>query len=104
MIDAFRAKGYQIVSVPELIGKTRAEVMLPLSTEERFEARADGFIFSLYQWFRFFIGAIFILGIVLVSGRAIIIGLLAFIEKLRPDCALLSDSPPSMTVLMPVNH
>ncbi len=104
MIDRLRAKGYQIVSVPELIGKTRAEVMLPLSTEERFEARADGFIFSLYQWFRFFIGAIFILGIVLVSGRALIIGLLAFIEKLRPERAVLSDPPPSVTVLIPAHN
>jgi cellulose synthase/poly-beta-1,6-N-acetylglucosamine synthase-like glycosyltransferase/spore germination protein YaaH/peptidoglycan/xylan/chitin deacetylase (PgdA/CDA1 family) len=104
VIDTLRAKGYQIVSVPELIGKTRAEVMLPLSTEEQFEARADGFIFSLYQWFRFFIGAIFILGIVLVSGRALIIGLLAIIEKLRPERAVLSDPPPSVTVLIPAHN
>ena len=74
IIDALRAHGYQLVSVSDLIGKTRAEVMLTLSPEERFEARADGFIFTLYQWLRFFIGMIFILGIVLVSGRAVIIG------------------------------
>jgi len=55
-----------------------------LSPQERFEARADGFIFTLFQWFRFFIGAIFFLGIVMVSGRAVIIGLLALIEKFRP--------------------
>src|SRR5206468_9703676 len=69
-LDVLRANGYQFVSVSDLIGKTRAEVMLPLSAEERFEARADGFIFSLYQWFRFFIGAIFILGIVLVDRKS----------------------------------
>src|SRR5213594_4173387 len=104
IIDVLRANGYQFVSVSDLIGKTRAEVMLPLSAEERFEARADGFIFSLYQWFRFFIGAIFILGIVLVSGRALIIGLLALIEKLRPDHAVIPDPPPSVTVLIPAHN
>src|SRR5258708_3106358 len=67
IIDALRAKGYQFVSVSDLIGMTRAQVMLPLSAEERFEARADGFIFTLYQWFRFFIGMIFIPAIVRMS-------------------------------------
>jgi len=100
IIDALRAKGYEFVSVSSLIGKNRAQVMLPLSAEERFEARADGFIFTLYQWFRFFIGMIFILGIVLVSGRAAIIGLLALIEKLRPDQAVMPNPPPSVTVLI----
>jgi cellulose synthase/poly-beta-1,6-N-acetylglucosamine synthase-like glycosyltransferase/peptidoglycan/xylan/chitin deacetylase (PgdA/CDA1 family) len=104
VIDRLRAKGYQIVSVPELIGKTRAGVMLPLSTEERFEARADGFIFGIVQWFRLGIASIFVAGIVLVSGRALIIGLLAFIEKLRPERAVLSDPPPSVTVLIPAHN
>jgi peptidoglycan-N-acetylglucosamine deacetylase len=104
VIDTLRAKGYQIVPVPELIGKTRAEVMLPLSTEERFEARADGFIFGIVQWFRLGIASIFVAGIVLVGGRALIIGLLAFIEKLRPEHAVLSDPPPSVTVLIPAHN
>src|SRR5438445_1707535 len=73
IIDALREKGYQLVSVSDLIGKTRAEVMPFLSPEERFEARADGFIFTLFEWCRFFIGTIFILGIVIVIGPAVII-------------------------------
>src|SRR5260370_41399056 len=79
MIDALRARGYQLVAVPDLIGKTRAEVMPALTSEERFEARADGFIFALVQWLRFGMATIFIAGIVLVSGRALIIGILALI-------------------------
>jgi len=104
IIDTLRSKGYQFVSVSDLIGKTRAQVMLPLSAEEQFEARADGFIFSIYQYFRFFIGIIFILGIFLVSGRAVVIGLLALIEKLRPDHAVMPDPPPSVTVLIPAHN
>jgi cellulose synthase/poly-beta-1,6-N-acetylglucosamine synthase-like glycosyltransferase/peptidoglycan/xylan/chitin deacetylase (PgdA/CDA1 family)/spore germination protein YaaH len=104
IIDALRERGYQFVSVPDLIGKTRAEVMMPLSTEERFEARADGFIFGIYHWFRLGIATIFIAGIVLVSGRALIIGVLALIEKLRPDRAVMSDPPPSVTVLIPAHN
>jgi len=104
IIETLREKGYQLVSVSDLIGKTRAEVMPLLSPQERFEARADGFIFTLFQWFRFFIGAIFFLGIVMVSGRAVIIGLLALIEKFRPDRAVMPNPPPSVTVLIPAHN
>src|SRR5438046_873558 len=104
IIDALRAEGYQFVSASDLIGKTRAQVMLPLSPEEQFEARADGFIFGIFQYFRFFIGIIIVLGIFLVSGRAVVIGLLALIEKLRPDRAVMSNPPPSVTVLIPAHN
>ncbi len=104
IIDALRSQGYQFVSVPDLIGKTRAEVMMPLSAAERLEARADGFIFGLYHWFRLGIATIFIVGIVLVSGRALIIGVLALAEKLRPDHAIMPDPPPSVTVLIPAHN
>jgi cellulose synthase/poly-beta-1,6-N-acetylglucosamine synthase-like glycosyltransferase/peptidoglycan/xylan/chitin deacetylase (PgdA/CDA1 family) len=104
IIDALRAQGYQFVSVADLLGKTRAQVMLPLSSQEQFEARADGFIFGIYHWFWVLITTTFILGIILVSGRTLIIGILALIEKLRPDRAVMADPPPSATVLIPAHN
>jgi len=101
IIDELRAKGYEFVSVSDLLGKTRADVMVPLTFRERLSARADGLIFGIVQWLRLAIATVFILGIVLVSGRALIIGILAIIEKLRPDHAQLPDPPPSLTVLIP---
>jgi cellulose synthase/poly-beta-1,6-N-acetylglucosamine synthase-like glycosyltransferase/spore germination protein YaaH/peptidoglycan/xylan/chitin deacetylase (PgdA/CDA1 family) len=101
IIDELRARGYQFVSVADLLGKTRADLMLPLTFRERLAAQADGFIFGIFQWSRFAIATVFILGIVLVSGRALIIGILAIIEKLRPDHAKLPEPPPGVTVLIP---
>jgi len=101
IIDELRARGYQFVSVANLLGKTRADLMLPLTFRERMAAQADGFIFGIFQWSRFAIATVFILGIVLVSGRALIIGILAIIEKLRPDHAKLPEPPPGVTVLIP---
>ena len=101
IIDQLRARGYQFVSVADLLGKTRADLMLPLTFRERLAAQADGFIFSIFQWSRFAIATVFILGIVLVSGRAVIIGILAIIEKLRPDNAKLAEPSPGVTVLIP---
>jgi cellulose synthase/poly-beta-1,6-N-acetylglucosamine synthase-like glycosyltransferase/peptidoglycan/xylan/chitin deacetylase (PgdA/CDA1 family) len=104
LIDALRAKGYEFVSVPDLIGKTRAQVMLPLSPEEQFEARADGFIFGIYHWFWVVITTAFILGIVLVSGRTLIIGILALTEKFRPDHPQAPGQLPGVTVLIPAHN
>src|SRR5580700_9868313 len=104
VIDALRARGYQFVSIADLIGKTRAEVMLPLSAQERFEARADGFIFAIFQWIRFTVASIFIVGIILVSARALVIGILALIEKLRPDHAVMPVPEPAVTVLIPAHN
>jgi peptidoglycan-N-acetylglucosamine deacetylase len=101
IIDGLRARGYQFVSVANLLGKTRADLMLSLTFRERMAAQADGFIFGIFQWSRFAIATVFILGIVLVSGRALIIGVLAIIEKLRPDHAKLPEPPPGVTVLIP---
>ena len=104
VIDKLREEGYQFVSVPDLIGKTRADVMMPLSAEEKLEARADGFIFGIWHWFRLSIATIFIVGIVMVSGRALIIGILALIEKLRPDHLVMPNPPPGVTVLIPAHN
>lgn len=104
IIDELRAKGYEFVSVSDLLGKSRADVMVPLSFRERLSARADGVIFSIFQWLRLSIATVFILGIVLVSGRALIIGILAIIEKLRPDHAEFSNPPLGVTVLIPAHN
>jgi len=50
IIDGLRAAGYSIVPVAELLGQTRAQLMPPLSFRERLVARADGLIFTAYEW------------------------------------------------------
>src|SRR5260370_27898928 len=47
VIDKLCEEGCQFVSLPDLIGKNRAVLMMTLSAEEKLEARADGFIFGI---------------------------------------------------------
>ncbi len=61
-------------------------------------------IFGIISMVRARIATIFILGIILVSGRALSSGILAIIEKLRPDHAKMPDPPPSVTVLIPAHN
>ncbi len=101
IIDGLRAAGYEIVPVSELVNQTRAQVMPPVTGRELWAARADAFIFGLLFVFRVGIAAVFIFGILLVSGRAIIIGLLALVEKLRPAPGDHPDFKPQVSILIP---
>ncbi len=101
IIDGLRAEGFDLVLASDLIGQTRAQVMLPLNFRERLLARTDALIFNLYEWLRQGIAWIFILGIALVSGRALIIGLLALIEKLRSEVPDHPKFRPPVSVLIP---
>src|SRR6202041_3399196 len=92
---------YDFVSVSDLLGQTRAQVVPPLSHQEWLLVRADAFIFEVFRWFRAGIAFIFMAGILLVSSRALIIGLLALIEKLRPAPADHPEYKPNVTVLIP---
>jgi cellulose synthase/poly-beta-1,6-N-acetylglucosamine synthase-like glycosyltransferase/spore germination protein YaaH/peptidoglycan/xylan/chitin deacetylase (PgdA/CDA1 family) len=101
IIDGLRAAGFTIVPVAELIGQTRAQLMPPLSFRERLVARADGLIFTMYEWSRLSVAFIFVLGIGLVSGRAIVVGFLAIVEKFRPAPPDHPDFQPLVSVLIP---
>jgi len=101
IIDGLRERGFQLVTVSELIDQTRAQVMLPLSTRERLVAEADGFVFDLFHVFRLGIALAFLAGIFLVSARALFIGLLALIEKFRPAPPQWAEFHPMVSVLIP---
>jgi cellulose synthase/poly-beta-1,6-N-acetylglucosamine synthase-like glycosyltransferase/spore germination protein YaaH/peptidoglycan/xylan/chitin deacetylase (PgdA/CDA1 family) len=101
IIDGLRAAGFTIVPVAELIGQTRAQLMPPLSFRERLVARADGLIFTMWEWSRLSVAFIFVLGIGLVSGRAIVVGFLAIVEKFRPAPPDHPDFQPLVSVLIP---
>ncbi len=101
VIDGLRAAGYEFVSVSDLLQQTRAQVMPPLNPHEWLMARADAFIFDVFRWARGGIAFIFLAGILLVGGRALIIGLLAIAEKFRPAPLDHPDYKPSVTVLVP---
>ncbi len=101
VIDGLRAKGYQFVQVSDLLGQTRAQVMPSLTYREWLLVRADAFTFDVFRWLRNGIAFIFIAGILLVSGRALIIGLLALIEKLRPAPLDHPEYQPEVSILIP---
>jgi cellulose synthase/poly-beta-1,6-N-acetylglucosamine synthase-like glycosyltransferase/peptidoglycan/xylan/chitin deacetylase (PgdA/CDA1 family)/spore germination protein YaaH len=102
IIEGLRARGFKIVSVEELLGKTRADVMPRLSSNEVLGARLDGYVFLLGQWLAQFIVFVFFIGDVLMSARLLGIGALATFDRLRKPAPVGGpDYKPKVTVIIP---
>jgi cellulose synthase/poly-beta-1,6-N-acetylglucosamine synthase-like glycosyltransferase/peptidoglycan/xylan/chitin deacetylase (PgdA/CDA1 family)/spore germination protein YaaH len=102
IISGLRARGFRIVSVEELLGKTRADVMPRLSPNEVMGARLDGYVFLLGRWLAQFIVFVFFIGDVLMSARLLGIGALATFDRLRkPSLVGGPDYKPAVTIIIP---
>jgi cellulose synthase/poly-beta-1,6-N-acetylglucosamine synthase-like glycosyltransferase/peptidoglycan/xylan/chitin deacetylase (PgdA/CDA1 family)/spore germination protein YaaH len=101
LITTLRAKGYEIVPVSELMGKTTAEVMPPISPKMRWQARIDSVAFFFFGFFRHFVVDIFFVGDVLMSARLILVGIFALIDRLRRRRVPPGDYEPQVAVLIP---
>jgi peptidoglycan-N-acetylglucosamine deacetylase len=101
IIDQLRAKGYEVVPVSELLGKTRADVMPALSPKERWAARVDSVSFALFTGVSTLIILVFFVGDVLMSARLVLIGALAIFDRLRRRAPVDPNYEPSVAVLIP---
>ena len=90
------------MSVENLLGKTRDEVMPHLPPNEVMGARLDDYVFILGQWLAQFIVLVFFLGDVLMSGRLLSIGALATFDRLRTPAPVGGpDFKPAVTIIIP---
>ena len=102
LIDALRAHGFEIVPVSELIGKTRDQVMPPLTQRQRYYAWIDSIAFFLFGFFNHFVLSVFFIGDFLMSARLIIIGLCAIIDRFRKRKNFATaDYQPRVAILIP---
>src|SRR5205807_2159961 len=103
IIDGLRSRGFQIVSVEELLGKTRDQVMPKLAANEIWWARVNDAAFTLFAALLSFVSLVFIFGDVLMSARLLGIGALATFDRLRnsklPEVS--SSFQPAVTVIIP---
>jgi cellulose synthase/poly-beta-1,6-N-acetylglucosamine synthase-like glycosyltransferase/peptidoglycan/xylan/chitin deacetylase (PgdA/CDA1 family)/spore germination protein YaaH len=102
VIDALRARGYTIVPVSALMGKTTAEVMPKLTFRQYLRALPDSIAFSGLAIIGKFIVLVFFLGDILMSARLLMVGLFAIIDRLRrPHRKASPGYNPRVAVLIP---
>jgi len=102
IIDGLKARGYEIVPVSALMGKTRADVMAPITTNERWAAWIDGLNFYMFSAVSSLIIFVFFVGDVLMSGRLVLVGALAIFDRFHRRKAIFDpDYRPAVAVLIP---
>jgi cellulose synthase/poly-beta-1,6-N-acetylglucosamine synthase-like glycosyltransferase/peptidoglycan/xylan/chitin deacetylase (PgdA/CDA1 family)/spore germination protein YaaH len=102
LIDALRARGYSIVPVSALMGKTSAQVMPKLTFLQYVRALPDSIAFSSLAIIGQLIVLIFFAGDILMSARLLLVGILAIIDRLRKPHAMASPGfNPRVAVLIP---
>jgi cellulose synthase/poly-beta-1,6-N-acetylglucosamine synthase-like glycosyltransferase/peptidoglycan/xylan/chitin deacetylase (PgdA/CDA1 family)/spore germination protein YaaH len=83
IVEGLRSRGYEIVPVSELLGKTRDEVMPPLKGADRFWAKIDFVGFLLGNFVNTLIVVVFFVGDILMTGRLLGVGVLAIFDRFR---------------------
>ena len=102
IIEGIRAKGLQVVSVADLLHKTRAEIMPPLQGAELWYARMTWIGFFLYGTGLKLIALVFFVGDLLMTGRLLFVGLFAIYDRLRSHrVSGTAEYAPSVAVLIP---
>src|SRR5215469_4763804 len=81
LIDALRQDGFEFVTVSALMGKSRDDVMPPISSKDRWAAWANGVAFTTVNVGIKVLNWLFLIGIFLGIARLVFIGALAIVER-----------------------
>ncbi len=102
IIQQLRAHGYQLVSVSDLMGLSRAQVMPPLTANQRAIAIVDNLGFQMISKTNSLLSVLFLTGIFLGLLRFAAIGFLAIVGKRRTrQAGYPSAYRPSVSIVVP---
>ena len=105
IIDELRAKGFRFVTLHELLGLQRNDLMPTIAGSGEVIPYVNDIGFSLVRSFNSFLKILFVTGIVLGIGRLLVIGFVAFRqsrrERTRPSA---SSALPRFAVILPAHN
>lgn len=103
IIHYFRQKGYQFITVAQLLGKTRDDVMPPLpKNRDLFTIKLNLIFVELTYWAGHVIFALFLVGIVLSLARILFMGVLAVVQHYKSRHEPIRPINPLQTPLVSV--
>jgi cellulose synthase/poly-beta-1,6-N-acetylglucosamine synthase-like glycosyltransferase/peptidoglycan/xylan/chitin deacetylase (PgdA/CDA1 family)/spore germination protein YaaH len=100
IIHKLRERGYSIVSVSKLLGKSRAEVMPSVPLVEHWASYFDRWGFTAYAILCTLLMFIFLTGDALIVTRLLVLSTLAVFNRFRSNPKELASQPP-VAVLIP---
>jgi len=102
LIEALRARGYQFVTVADLLGRSRDDIMPPVAPESQWQTWLDWIGFALINVLSATLHWLFLIGIVLGIARLLFIGALALYQHWRKRRRVFDPAySPSVAVIVP---
>ena len=102
IIKYFRDRGYTFVSVAELLGKKRSDLMPPLSNQnDIYYSKVNWIVAEIIFWTEHILSVLFFVAIILSVGRMVFVAILSMKQKRwRKDEITFADTP-LVSVLIP---
>ncbi len=102
IIEGLRAEGFELVTVSDLLGKSRDEVMPPVPSEGIWRMLPSRAAFQTIKFSSITLRYLFLIGIILGIIRLVFMGTLAIIEKWREGHAKYDPNyQPTVAVIVP---
>lgn len=102
IVEALRGRGFQFVTVSDLLGRNRDAVMPPVPPDGLWQTWLDGAAFGVINWSAAFVHWLFLLGIVLGIARLLFIGVLALYQRWGKRRAVFDPAySPTVAVVVP---
>lgn len=102
IIKYLRDNGYSLVSVAELLGKKRSDLMPALSNpKDIYYSKVNWIVAEVIYWAEHILSVLFFVAIILSVGRLIFIAILAMKQKQKPKNEITFSEEPLVSVLVP---
>ncbi|MDR3652823.1 MAG: glycosyltransferase [Paludibacter sp.] len=103
IIDYYRSHGYELVTVSDLMGKTRDQVMPLVHSQFKFTDTLDLIFFTITFIWEHFLDGFFIVAILLIILRLISIGTFAIIQqqKEKKNKGIQTSYLPKVSIIVP---
>ncbi len=102
IVEELQKRGFRFVSVSELLGRSRDEVMPLLPPDSEWRTWLDGLAFGVLNWSAATIHWLFLLGIVLGIARLLFVGALALYQRWQQRHEVFDPAySPTVAVVIP---
>jgi len=103
IIDYFQKHGYTFVSVSELMGKSRNQVMPPVQKQLQFTEKLDYIFFFITFIWEHFLHGFFLVAILLIISRLLFVAVMAILQhkKEKKQAKQIGEFLPLVSVIVP---
>jgi poly-beta-1,6 N-acetyl-D-glucosamine synthase len=101
IIEYYKKHGYEFVTVSDLMGKTRDQVMPAVQRQFKFTEKLDYLFFAITFVWQHFLHGFFIIAIMLIALRLLSIAVMAIIQHKKEKKTKTYEFTPKISIIVP---